>query len=270
MGSKVLFLILSLSVVLNASLNTKVRNIIGYNAYNKHKNLINYIFKNKSAYYTNGKLNYVKVTSALQNNGLLRLGYGTTRYIDVTFTLNDNPKKSLEILKNSLKAVGHYYFFTKSAQRSNDSLKWTIKLKTKSAINPLRLSQELQKNNCRIIDIQRGSSYSWSYYIDFRNSNIDKSIDLTVNSSQSVKKSSKPYMVKVSNANALNINSNNGNRWHPKIIFYDDDLNIIDTYKDDSLHKSLRVDVPNDTKYIKIDDLYTLANLKRGINITKE
>jgi hypothetical protein len=143
-------------------------------------------------------------------------------------------------------------------------------LKTKAAINPLRLSQELQKNGCRVVDIQRGSSYKWSYYIDTRNSDIEKTVDLINESSQSVRKSSKPYMVRVSNANALNIQSNNGNNWHPNIIFYDDELNIIDTFKDDSLRKDLRVDVPNDTKYIKINDLYTLANLKRGLTITKE
>jgi hypothetical protein len=270
MIGKFLFLIVSLSVVLNASLNTKVKGIIGYSAYNKHKNLINYIFKNKSAYYTNGKIDYVKVTSALQNNGLLKLGYGANRFIDVTFTINDNPKKSFKILNDSLKTIGHYYYFTKEANKSDNSLKWTIKLKTKAAINPLRLSQELQKNGCRVVDIQRGSSYKWSYYIDTRNSDIEKTVDLINESSQSVRKSSKPYMVRVSNANALNIQSNNGNNWHPNIIFYDDELNIIDTFKDDSLRKDLRVDVPNDTKYIKINDLYSLANLKRGLTITKE
>ena len=45
---------------------------------------------------------------------------------------------------------------------------------------------------------------------------------------------------------------------------------MIEIHEEDSLHNSLRLSVPNNTKYIKIDDLYSLANLKRGITITKE
>lgn len=271
MASKLLFLILSLCVVLEASVNTKIRNILGNSAYAKHKNLINYIFKNKSAYYDgNGKVNYVKITSALQNNGLLNLKYNSTRFIEVTFTLTNNPKKSLNILKDSLKSMGHYYFFTKEAIKSDDSLKWTIKLKTAAAISPLKLSKELQKNGCKVVDIQREGSYNWRYSINTEYSDINKAEDLIVNNELTLKKSSKPYMLKVSSINALNISSHSGNRWYPNIVFYDENLNIIEIYKDESLHKNLRVDVPNDTKYIKINDLYTLANLKRGLNITKE
>ena len=51
---------------------------------------------------------------------------------------------------------------------------------------------------------------------------------------------------------------------------YDDGLNIIGTYQENSLHKSLKLEVPKNTKFIKIDDLHTLANIKQGINITKE
>ena len=54
------------------------------------------------------------------------------------------------------------------------------------------------------------------------------------------------------------------------MVFYDEALNIIGIYEENSLNKSLRLEVPNNTKYIKIDDLYTLANMKQGINITKE
>ena len=86
----------------------------------------------------------------------------------------------------------------------------------------------------------------------------------------SLKKPLRPYLLKVSNTNSLKITSNNGNRWHPDVVFYDNDLNIIENFKDDSLHQTLKVDVPNNTTYIKINDLYSLANLKRGISITKE
>lgn len=266
-----LILIVAFSVVLNADLDVKIKNILGYSDYNTHKNLINYIFNNKSAYYDgNNQVNYVLLTDKLQANGLLKLDLGSTQYINIDFTISDNPKKSLKILKDTLKALGYYYYFTQETITANNSLKWSIKLKTASAINPLRLSTELQQNGCKITDITREGNYKWSYDIDTSNSSIDKADDLITNNQLSLKKSLRPYMIKINNASSINIDSNSGNNWYPNVVFYDENLNIIEIFKENSLHDKLKLDVPNNTKYIKIDDLFTLANIKRGINITKE
>lgn len=266
---KKLILIIACSVALSANLNVNIKNIIGPSQYNTHKNLINYIFKNKSAYYTNGQVNYLLLTDKLQNNGLLKLKYPSTKYIDVTFEFTNNPKKSLSALKEILKSLGHYYYFTQDT-KFDESFIWSIKLKTEAAISPLALSKALAKANCKITDIRKEGSNEWYYSINSNNIQVYKAKDLITNTELSLKKSLKPYMLKVSNANAINITSNSGNRWHPSVIFYDNELEIIEVFKEDSLQKSLRLDVPIDTKYIKIDDLYSLSNLRRGISITKE
>jgi len=268
---KKLILIITCTIALNANVNidTQIRDILGQSAYNTHKNLINYIFKG-SSYTNNGQADYLAITSKLQSNGLLKLKYGSTKYIDVSFKISDTPKKSLLILKDALKSLGHYYYLVQDAKYDNNSFIWNIKLKTEAAINPLRLAKALAKNNCQVSYIKREGAYSWRYSINSDNSNIYKAKDLTANNQLSLKKPLKPYLIKISNANSLNITSNRGNRWHPDVVFYDDDLNIIENFKDDSLHHDLRVDVPINTTYIKIDDLYSLANLKRGISITKE
>lgn len=266
---KKLILIITCTIALNANVNTQVRDILGSSAYNTHKNLINYIF-NGASYSNNGQVNYLALTSKLQANGLLKLKYGSTKYIDVSFKISDSPKKSLLILKDALRSLGHYYYLVQDTKYDNNSFIWNIKLKTEAAINPLRLAKALAKNNCKVSYIKREGAYSWRYSINSDNSNINKAKDLTTENQISLKKPLRPYLVKVSNTNSLKITSNNGNRWHPDVVFYDNDLNIIENFKDDSLHETLRVDVPNNTTYIKINDLYSLANLKRGISITKE
>ena len=143
-------------------------------------------------------------------------------------------------------------------------------MKTASAISPLRLSQELQGINCNILDIKREGDYKWSYSIDMSNASVYKAENLVDNNRLSLKKPLKPYIVRVQNISRISIDSNAGNTWYPSVIFYDNDFNIIEIHEDESLQKSLRISVPKNTKYIKIDDLYTLANLKRGINITKD
>lgn len=266
---KKLILLIACSVILNANLNNKIENIIGSDDYYTHKNLINYVFQNKAEYYTNGIVNYPLVTQKLQNNGLLKLKYSSSQDIDVTFEFTNQSKKSLKILKDILKSLGHYYYFTQEA-KFEDKFVWSIKLKTEAAISPLELSKALAKNDCEITDIRKEGSYKWHYSINSDNSQIFKSKDLITNNELLLRKQTNPYMLKISNANAIKIESNSGNNWHPNVVFYDNELNVIEIYKEDNLQKSLRLDVPVDTKYIKIDDLYSLTNLKRGISITKE
>lgn len=267
---KKLILIITCTVALSANINTPIKDILGPSAFNKHKNLINYIFKGSSSYYNNGQVNYIALTSKLQSNGLLKLKYGSTKYINVSFKISDTPKKSLLILKSALKSLGYYYYLVQDAKYDRNNYIWNIKLKTEAAINPLRLAKALAKNNCKVSYIKREGVYNWKYSINSDNSKIYKAKNLTTNNQLSLKKPLKPYILKISNANSLKITSNSGNRWHPDVVFYDNDLNIIENFKDDSLHQTLRVDVPNNTTYIKINDLYSLANLKRGISVTKE
>ncbi|MFW0694638.1 hypothetical protein ACN091_10295, partial [Aliarcobacter butzleri] len=99
---------------------------------------------------------------------------------------------------------------------------------------------------------------------------VYKTADLIKNKSLSLKKPNKPYIIEISNTRAISISSNINNSWYPSIVFYDKDFKIIEIVEKDSLHKHLVIDVANKTRYIKIDDLYSLANLKQGISTTKE
>ncbi|RXI30910.1 hypothetical protein CP964_10650 [Arcobacter defluvii] len=267
---KKLILIITLYVASYAGLNETVLNMIGNADYNTHRNLINHIFRNTSNFYKNGQVDYTRVTQELSNNGILKLNLGSTQDIEVTFNFNSNPKKSMKNINDILKVIGYQNFITQGEVVINNQLKWTIKLKTAAAISPLRLSQELQSINCQIVDIRREGNYKWSYSIDSSNSTIYKAEDLTNTNQLSLKKPLKPYIIQVQNASSITIDSNVGNNWYPSVIFYDNDFNIIEVVEKDSLHKSLKLDVPNNTKYIKIDDFYSLTNLKRGLNITKE
>ena len=160
---KKFILIAVFCVFANASLNEKIQNILGNTDYNTHKNLINHLFNNQDAFYTNGKINYARISQELENNNLLKLSLGSTQNIDITFNVNGNMKKSIKNLNDILKVLGHQYFITKDATVVDDTFKWTIKMKTASAISPLRLSQELQGINCNILDIKREGDSKWNY-----------------------------------------------------------------------------------------------------------
>ena len=265
-----LILIITFSVLLSANLDMKVKDLLGNSDYNTHKNLINHIFSNEANFYTNNQIDYTKIIQELSNNGVLKLNLPSTQNISITFNVNKYPKKSSKNLGDILRALGQHNFIVQEEIVVNNNLKWTIQVKTAAAISPLRLSQELQSINCRIVDIKREGDYNWNYSIDTSDSSVYRAEDLINNKELSLKKPLKPYMIKVSNTKVITIKSSSGNIWYPNVVFYDEALNIIGIYEENSLHKSLRLEVPNNTKYIKIDDLYTLANMKQGINITKE
>ncbi|WP_418187063.1 hypothetical protein [Aliarcobacter lanthieri] len=267
---KKILLSIALCLSLNADINQAVQGILGNSEYNTHRNLVNRLFQNQNEFYTNGRLDYTKVSQTLQNNNLLKLNLGGTQNIDVTFIFNSSPKKSFRNINDILKAIGQQNFITTNQVSLDNQLKWSIKVQTAAAINPLRLSRELQSVNCQIIDIKKEGNNKWSYYIDSSKSSIYKAEDLVTKASTTLRKPIKPYILEISNTDRLSISSNNGSNWYPSITFYDNDFSVIEVFEDSTLHKNLQVDVPNDTKFVKIDDFYALTNIRNGLTVTKE
>lgn len=272
MIKKILFLTI-LTITLKASLlDDKVSNLIGNYDYIKHKNLINYIFNNQEEYYIGQNIDYIKVIKKLQENGLLNLSLSQPKEIFIKFNTNHDPIKSLKILKDTLKSLGFYYYFTKNLVYDTENLNWEIKVKTEAAIDPLILATELFKQNCRVADIKREGDDKWEYSIDTTFSSLNNSIAMTANEKKYLRKPLKPYLIKLEEEiSKITIVSKVLNNWFPKIVFYDKNLNILKIVKEDKVYKKLVLEVPLNTKYIKIDDLYTLINIKRGLSIiTKE
>jgi hypothetical protein len=90
--------------------------------------LINTIFKNQSYFYTNGSLDYAKISQTLQNNNLLKLSLGSTQTIEATFIFNSNPKKSFKNINDILKAIG----ITKFCNNKSKCLRKSAKMEYKS------------------------------------------------------------------------------------------------------------------------------------------
>ena len=81
------------------------------------------------------------------------------------------------------------------------------------------------------------------------------------------KKPLTPYFIRIDKAQSLYVASRVLNRWFPNIVFYDKHLKILKVVNEDRVHRNIRLSVPEETKYIKISDLYTLINIKRGLSV---
>lgn len=264
-----IFLVVNLTS-LNANINDKVKQLIGETDYAVHESLIYYLFQNQEEFYDySGNISYKKLIQTLEKNNLLDLTLNEKTTLNYKFIFNHNPKKSLNLLKDILKSQGHFDYMTNTIQKEDNNLFWDFNLDTNAAINPLLLSENLAKHFCKIRDIKKEGK-NWTITIDTFTSDVYKPFDFISNEEMVFKKPLKEYFLKIANAEILKIYSYGGNSWRPNIVFYDDELNVLKLYKKDSFTKFLRVQIPQNTKYIKIDDLYSLANLKKGIKVLKE
>jgi len=256
-------------IFLNASiLDNKIQNIIGYKEYSENRSLINYLFQNNSAFYSDGSINYITVMEKLKENGLLKVDLNKPEEISITFKISNDPIKSIKIISDSLTTLGYYRYFTKELIYKDDkTIRWSISLKTEAAIDPLMLSKELAKNNCRFIDIKQEGFVKWMYEIDTSNAILSNAYSISRNERIDFRKPLSPYFIKIDNAKILNIISKYGNQWFPRVVFYDKHLNILAIVKTNEKKDSLLLEIPEETNYIKIDDIYTLANIKRGLSV---
>ncbi|MGB0989241.1 hypothetical protein [Halarcobacter sp.] len=268
---KKLLLIFTCAIVLNANnLDEKIIHLIGNQKYIENKGLINYLFSKQNDFYdVNGNIKYVDLLNKLQENGLLHLGFSKPENLTITFNINHDPIKSLKIVSDSLKSLGYYHYFTKKLLYTQEgTLEWTINLKTEAAIDPLMLSKEFGKHNSKPTDIIKEGQLTWIYDVDTSLSTFNDAKDLVSGEQIDLKKPLRPYFLKVSSANKILIKSKFGNRWFPHIVFYDRHLTIVEVIKKEQRHQNLEVEVPQYTRYMKIDDLFTLANIKRGLSVT--
>ena len=68
-----LILIITLSVLLSANLDMKVKDLLGNSDYNTHKNLINHIFSNEANFYTKGVLAIAFENPKIEPEGIVAM-----------------------------------------------------------------------------------------------------------------------------------------------------------------------------------------------------
>lgn len=265
----VAFITVFFTTVLSGSiLKEKVENIIGTNDYKANSGLINLLFKNESLYIINDKIKYYKLFKTLQDNGLLNLQLNRPSDIEIEFIGLNKHFKSYKILNDTMQVLGFRYFFTKSMSvNSDDHFIWNIVFKAEYMIDPVMLLKELQQANSVVKKVVNKGNNKWTYEIDFQNAELSNAIKIAKNERVSFQKPLRAYMIEVENAQNLQVISRSSNHWFPHIVFFDKDLKVLEVIKENKVQKGVRVDMPDDTRYIKITDLYNLINIKRGLSI---
>ena len=265
---KILFIVVLFNFAFGGILDNKIQDIIGSKEYKIHNRLIKNIFNNKKQFINNEKINYLKLFKTLRQNGLLSLKFDKPTNIEITFDVNDSKFISYKILQDTIHLLGYRHVLVKSLSiDDNRHLSLTFSLKTEYMIDGYLLVKELRKDNGIVEDIIQQDKQHWKYKIDFKNAKINLAKKIPSYERAIFNKPLRPIFIEVNSNSKLEIISRVLNRWYPYVVFYDKELNILNSFQKDGVVKKIKLTIPKNCKYIMIKDKYNLINIKRGLTL---
>ena len=269
---KTLFTIVVLQLslfALNPLISDQIKSIIEEKELNKHQKLINVIFDNEEKFIHNGKALTIKIIKKLKDNGLLKLYFSQPKLIEVTFQTGGNASFFIKILRDTLRSIGYYRYFTMNAVRDNSGFTWKIQFKSEYAIDPVVLEEALAKRNCSINSINRSNATQWHYSIDIQNAHLSLQ-SIIPHQPTDLKKSLRPYLVNVQKGKKLTLHTKGGDAWFPDIAIFDEKMRLLKVYKRKKRTKEIVFYLPKESVYMKITDSFNQSNLRHGLSLLLE
>jgi len=250
-------LIVFLFLNLFAFENPKIENLMGGDKFKTYNQLLEKIF-------IKDKYSIEEILSILKNNGLLDLFFKEPQLIHTKFIfINGEKVLDTKVLNDALTSLGYYYFYPSEIINNNSVFTLNMEFKSEHYIDPVSLINEMKSRGCNIIDVSREND-DFSYKFDCNEAKI-KEAQILQNENIRYINASGVYWLENNNSNKINIITKKIDYWHPSVWFYDDKLNILNNVKIDKKTINITLDIPAGCKYIKITDIYSGENFKRGI-----
>jgi len=250
------FLILFISSFLFANSYVFIQNILGKKLFNQYKNLI------QSSIEENASLKQTLIF--LKSNGLINLYFKKIKTIHPTFVFtNNNPIFNTKILYNILENMGYYDFYPIKINK-NKKYSITLEITAQNYIDPLILLNELNKRGCSLYNVKK--NHNFTYYISCINEHLINASVLK-NKFQLLHNIKGIYWINPNNFSKIYIFTSKYDFWHPYIVFYDKNLNILNIISMSNVIRKQILNIPQNCKYIKVSDSFTKENIKRGIFI---
>jgi len=254
---KRILLILFLSINLFAFDNIKVENLMGEEKFQTYNKLLDKIFVDNN--------NSIKnIVIKLKNNGLLDLFFDEAKLIKIKFIFEGNENiLNNKILNDTLISLGYYYFYPIKIVKNGDKFELDIEFKSEHYIDPVSFINEVESRGCKVLDIYKKDDI-YNYKLNCNKINIKKSKELTSDNNSYIDANG-IYWLTNNDFEKLSINTKRIDYWHPSVWFYDDKLNLLNNIKINKKTINLTLKIPAGCKYIKITDIYSAENFKRGI-----
>jgi hypothetical protein len=260
------------------AINDKVRALVDPQSYIVHQKLIEIIFKNRKEFLSEpNRADSVKVASTLKDNGLLDIFYKDgPRNLSATFRSAKSPLFFLKAIGDSLSDLG--YNFTRISAMRSDSLffEWTISYRSDHAIDPAQLAKRLAAFRIKIEDISKQGD-NWLYSLATNNPALPEAASLEITHTAEepllAQNPSGEYWIKLPSsavASRIGMRKKTGGLWVVYAVFYDNDLQPIQTAASANAVRSFLSPLPENAAYLKITDNDVAATLQHGLLLWSE
>ena len=247
-------------------INSAVRDILGYKEYSSKKKFINIIFKERDYFKDNGSLDYEKILQKLRDEGLLKIK-DTSSPLKVAFTTKQkNLQIFLKVVKDTLFSLGFNNIYTIKAIKRGNEFVWVVSLGNNYMLDPLLFAKNMALKNVYIEDMKRYTATNWNYVLNISQAVIVPQ-KLEYNDIIKLNKTISAYWINLDGSKKVQIQSGLNNSWHPYVVLYNKDLKIISSIKRNKVSQKISLNIPADAMYLKIDDVYTMKNIKDGLSI---
>lgn len=244
----------------------KIKTFVSPESFVKNESFIKLIFSPEVNFYRQNRVDVVKVVQTLKENGLLNLFFDKPQELQLSFKTSGSPLFFVKIMGDTLRNIGYYRYVTMESHLDSSAFTWKISLKSEYATDPLILQEELQKSGCSIIDVIKNTKNDWEYSIDMSQGSLNV-LTLEHKIEVELKRSLYAHWLNVSRIKQLKIKSSFRDSWYPHITYYDAQLHLLKVIQRDRRTRTLRLVIPTHAKYIKINDIYTLKNVKGKLKL---
>lgn len=267
---KKLFCLLFFSMALwGDGVDESIENFMGKESFYTNQNFINRLFVDKQRFYTSTHdLDYYAILKTLKDNGLLELSFKQPSEVRLSFKAKAKPMFLMKMLNSTLASLGYSYFTISKAKYIQDEAKLTFLLVTEHIVDPVVMLNELKKRGVVATKVYRENSFDWMYEIEVNDWVMRNATKLEKKQRLELKNISGEYWFSTKGAGKLQISKkNNKVQWYPRIVLFDKNLQILEIIIQESLAKSVEVDITDGTAFVMITDLNNPARLKYGISV---
>lgn len=197
-----------------------------------------------------------RITKKLIDDKILS-NYSKNSKTEIVFNSNSKGVVLLKLVSDVLEELGFKNYQNLEFTNSKNS-SYKILIMGSRVLTPDKVYDEFKKRLAYIKNVSKKND-TFIYEVNLSNLNLAPEFIYDLQKPQ------KPYFLNIKGKNEINIISQSMDAWHPEVRIFDNELNLLQSIREDDAKKSLNLTIPKDATYIQIGDSASLDNIKNGL-----